>query len=217
MLRRQVEQPLADRGELGREVGEGPSCGTGPRADSASPVNTTSRPAQYRLTEPGVWPARADDLELHVGDVEAAAVGHLDLRVARRRVRRAPQQPVGPVQRDRRLVPLGHLDRGGDVGGVPVRADHREDLALADLLEHAGRVLPRVDDDHLFVVTDEPGVPLARLGVSVPSRQRGDHTRSTRASMLAPPPPRRPALATSVPGLRTRDLRCKPGRAPRRR
>ena len=34
------------------------------------------------------------------------------------------------MQRHRRLVPLRDLDRGGDVAGVPVGADHREDLAL---------------------------------------------------------------------------------------
>ena len=79
---------------------------------------------------------RVDDLKLDVRDVEPAAVGHLDLRVAAA-VRRAPQQPVRAVQRDRRLVPLRDLDRRGDVAGVPVRADHREDLAVADPVEHA--------------------------------------------------------------------------------
>ena len=36
--------------------GNSPSCGTGPSASRACPVNTTPRSSQYRHTEPSVWP-----------------------------------------------------------------------------------------------------------------------------------------------------------------
>ena len=85
------------------------------------------------------------------------------------------------MQRHRRLVPLRDLDRGGDMAGVPVRADHREDLAVTDLVEDGVRVLARVDHDHFLVVADEPRVarPVA------PRRpQLRASTRSTRASTI---------------------------------
>ena len=109
---------------------------------------------------------RVDDLELHVRDVEPAAVSHVDLRVVHR-VRRAPVQPVSRVQRHRRLVTLGHLDGCGDVAGVPVRADDSEYLAVANPLEHLGGVLARVDDDYLVIVTDDPRVCLGSVRVGV--------------------------------------------------
>ncbi len=86
-----------------------------------------------------------DDLEPDVSDLEDAAVGHLDIGVLLR-VRVPPPQLVPGMQRHRRLVALGHLQRGGHVVRVTVRADHGEHLAIADRAEHARRVAARVDD-----------------------------------------------------------------------
>ena len=102
---------------------------------------------------PGVWMTSSG----HVGDLEPAAVRHLDLRLDIV-VGHPPEEPVGAVQRHRRLVPLGHLDRRRHVPFVPVGADHGDDLAVTDLLEHGFRVIARIDDDHLFVVPDQPAV-----------------------------------------------------------
>jgi hypothetical protein len=62
------------------------------------------------------------------------------------------------VQRHGRLVPGRHLNRGGGVGRVPVRADDREHLAVAHGGQHRGRVVAGVDDDDFLVVPDDPGV-----------------------------------------------------------
>ena len=155
--RREVEQPLADRGELPGEVGVLPLVRDGPDRRQGVPGEHDLEVLAVQADRAGRVTRRVDDLERHVGDVEPAAGRHLDLRVDIV-VRHPPEQQVRPVQRHRRLVPLRHLDRGGHVAGVPVRADHGEDLAVADRLEHRVRVLARVDHDHLVIVPDQPGV-----------------------------------------------------------
>src|SRR5579862_2232222 len=96
-------------------------------------------------------------LEGDVGHLEDPAVGHLDLRGVVG-VLLPPQLPVPRVQRHRRLVPLGHLQGRGDLVGVAVRADDRDDLAISHRVEHRGRVTTRIDDDDLVAVADDPGV-----------------------------------------------------------
>ena len=82
----------------------------------------------------GAVPGRVDHLERDPGHLEDAAVLHLDVRVCLP-VHLAPGQPVGGVQRDRRLVPLRHLQRGAGMTSMPVRADHRDHLPVAHRAE----------------------------------------------------------------------------------
>jgi hypothetical protein len=70
----------------------------------------------------------------------------------------SPFVALSGVQRNRGLVALGDLQRCPHVAVVPVRADHRHDLTVADSTEHGRRVRTRVDDDDLFVVSDKPAV-----------------------------------------------------------
>src|SRR5580658_9020645 len=53
--------------------------------------------------------------------------------------------------------------------GVAVRADDREDLAVAHRVKHRRRIAAWIDDDDLFVVTDDPDVDGSVIAV----RRRG--------------------------------------------
>ena len=87
-------------------------------------------------------------------------------------MRLAPQHPVLPVQGHRGLVSFGQLYRRGDMVGVAVGADDREDLAVTHHAEHARRVGAWIDDDDLLVVTDDPDVDLAGSRAAVGRRGR---------------------------------------------
>ena len=100
---------------------------------------------------------RVHDLERHVGDLENPAVLHLDVGLVLG-MGLPPRQPVLAVQGHRRLVPLGHLERRGDVIGMAVRADDREHLPVARPGKHRLGIAARIDDDDLFVVADQPDV-----------------------------------------------------------
>src|SRR5579862_288061 len=80
-LQRQVEQPLADRGELAGEVGELTlvryGAAGGQRVAGADDLEFFAVNAHRA----GRVAWSVDDLELDVRHLEAAAVGHLDLRV----------------------------------------------------------------------------------------------------------------------------------------
>src|SRR5215472_1448924 len=103
---------------------------------------------------------RVYHLEGHVSDLEDPAVLHVDVGlVALMRV--PPGQPVGGVQRDRRLVPAGDIERRADMPGMTVRADHGEHLALCDDRHDGVGRLAGIDDDHLVIITDDPGVDRA--------------------------------------------------------
>ena len=102
-------------------------------------------------------PRGVQHLERDVGDLENAAILHVDIGVVAR-VRLSPVHAVRVVQRNGGLVPGCHLHGGGRVGRVPVCADDGENLAIAHGGEHRGRVVARVDDDDLLVVTDNPAV-----------------------------------------------------------
>ena len=110
-------------------------------------------------------PGGVQHIQRDVGHLERAVLLHLDLGqpVA---IRLAPGQPVLGMQRYRGLVPLGHRGCRPGVGPVAVRADHRDDLPVADHIEHRDGVLARVDDDHLFVVADHPGVAAGFAGLN---------------------------------------------------
>ena len=162
---------LADRGQLPGEVGELPLMRDGPLGPQGVPGEHHAELRGVQAHRAVRVSRRVDDLERGVGDLEDAAVLHIDVGIILR-MSVAPQQPVPTVQRHRRLVALGHVDRRGDVVGVAVRADDREHLTVAHRVEHGRGIATRIDDDDLVVVTDNPDVDLGRPRVAVGRRGR---------------------------------------------
>ena len=167
-VRGQGEQVLPDRGELPGEVGVLAVLRGRPFGQQDVPGEHRAEVLAVQAHRTRGVTGRVDDIEPDVGDLEDAAVFHLDIGVLIG-MGLPPQRAVPRVQGHRRLVPFGHLERGGDVAGVAVGADNREHLPVADRVEQARGVGARIDDDDLLVVADEPGVD----GVRAAGRGRG--------------------------------------------
>ena len=140
--------------------GNSPSCGGGSLGHQDVPGEHRAEVLAVQAHRTRGVTGRVDDLERDVRDLEDAAVFHLDIGVLAG-MGLPPQRAVPRVQGHRRLVPFGHLERGGDVVGVAVRADDREHLAVAHRVEQARGVGARIDDDDLLVVADDPRVDVA--------------------------------------------------------
>ena len=153
----QGEQVLPDRVQLPGEVGVLAVLRGRPLGQHDVPGEHRAEVLAVQAHRTRGVAGRVDDLEPDVGDLEDAAVFHLDVGVLAR-MGLPPQRAVLRVQGHRRLVPFGHLERGGDVVGVTVRADDREHLAVTHRVQQARRVGARIDDDDLLVVADDPGV-----------------------------------------------------------
>ena len=189
--------------------GNSPSCGRRPLGQQDVPGEHRAEVLAVQAHRTRGVTGRVDDLEPDIGDLEDAAVFHLDIGVLIG-MGLPPQRAVRRVQGHRRLVRFGRVECGGDVAGVAVGADDREHLPVAHRVEQARGVGAGIDDDDLLVVADEPGVdgvpgPRARTretGRSEYSPDLSYHSRRAGQARVI-----RPAVA---PG------RAGPGRPPRR-
>src|SRR5260370_30098147 len=156
-LPRQRQHLLADRAELPGEVGEvvvvRDRAGRGQHvADEHGPeVLAVQADRAGRVT------GGMHHLKRHVGDLEDAALLHLDVGVIVR-MRLAPVDAVLGVHGHRDLVPGRHLHRGGPVARLPVHADHRDHLAVAHGGEHRFRLAARGDGHALLLAPAAPRV-----------------------------------------------------------
>src|SRR5215467_395711 len=147
---------------------------------------------------------RMYDFQRDIGNFEDPALLHLDIRFCALMCL-PPGQLVGGMKRDRGLIALRHVERCRDVPGMPVRADHGEDLALAHgTHDRAGR-FAGIDDDHLVVVPDHPRVDSAgnpvdpRLHRFLPSSRAGAWPPgATIAAQNAAPRPTDPIGVTKI-------------------
>src|SRR5215831_1362835 len=139
-----------------------------------------------------------------IGHFEDPALLHLNIRFCAFMCL-PPGQLVGGMQRNRGLVALRHVERCRDVPGVPVRADHGENLALAHGFHDGVGRFAGIDHDHLVVVADHPRVNSAgdpvdpRLHRSLPSSRAG--ARPPPATIAAQKATPRPTDPISVPKI----------------
>ena len=152
----QRAQPVLDRGENRREVGERPAGRS--RTPLEQRVAGEQRP-QLRCVEAGGSGGVAgggDGAQLHAAGCEHLAVPQGPEGLVR--VSHLPQHGVGGVQQHRRVEVRAELRGDGDVIVVAVGAHHRHHVPTADRVLDGLCVVGRVDDDHLGVIPDQPDV-----------------------------------------------------------
>lgn len=155
--------------------------------DSTLP-SPVGRPAPLQSIT-GEQGAQTGNVQGHRPGRRGRGVHHLDLFAGHRNtlsvvespvavvaVEPLPQNVVGRMQQNRGVQAARHIDRRGEVGTAPVRADHRDHRSVthgsSDLLGTTGRI----DDDDVRIIAHQPTIRCGRLrgSDSAPLRQPGD-------------------------------------------